>query len=135
MPLQKLHPSAVYEVPLLGSAALLVEGALGVGEGVGRLARRADPPNEALADDPDDRRGHQEGLDPHVEEAVEGGDGVGGVQRREDEVAGQGGLHRDASGLDVSDLPDEDDVGVLAQDGAKASGEGEARPARSSGSG
>ena len=43
-------------------------------------------------------------------------DGVGGVQRREHEVTGERGLHRDAGGLDVADLADEDHVGVLAQD-------------------
>ena len=40
-------------------------------------------------------------------------------------MAGQGGLHRDASGLDVPDLPDEDHVGVLSQNGPKSGGKGE----------
>ena len=120
VPLQKLQPCAADEVRLLGPAALLVERTLRVGQGVGRPARRADPPDEALADDPDDRGGHEEGLDAHVEEAVEGGHRVGGVQRREHEVTGQGRLHGDTGRLDVADLADQDDVGVLAQDGAKA---------------
>ena len=75
---------------------------------------------------PSDRRGDEERLDAHVEEAVERGDRVGGVQRREHEVAGERGLHGDAGGLDVADLADEDDVGVLAQDRLEAVGEGEA---------
>ena len=48
---------------------------------------------------------------------------VGGVERREHEVTGERGLHRDASGLDVSHLADEDHVGVLAQDGLQTAGE------------
>jgi hypothetical protein len=57
---------------------------------------------------------------------VHRGGGVGGVQRRQDQVAGQGGLHGDASRLGVADLADEDDVGVLAEDRAEAVGEGDA---------
>ena len=49
------------------------------------------------------------------------------MQRRHDEVAGQRGLHRDASRLDVADLADEDRVGVLAQDRAQTVGERDAR--------
>jgi hypothetical protein len=48
------------------------------------------------------------------------------VQRREHEVAGERRLHGDAGGLDVADLADEDDVGVLAQDRLQAAGEGDA---------
>ena len=74
----------------------------------------------------DDRRRDEEGLDAHVEEAVQRGGGVGGVQRREHEVAGQRRLHRDPRGLDVADLADQDDVGVLAQDRLQPAGEGDA---------
>ena len=38
-----------------------------------------------------------------------------GVQRGEDQVAGQGGPHGQLGGLGVADLADQDDVGVLAQ--------------------
>ena len=58
---------------------------------------------------------------------MEGGDRVRGVQRREDEVSGQRRLDGDAGGLDVSDLADEDDIGVLAQDRPQPGREGEAR--------
>ena len=57
---------------------------------------------------------------------MQGGDRVGGVQRRQHEVAGERRLHGDARRLDVADLADEDDVGVLAQDRLEAGGEGEA---------
>ena len=53
-------------------------------------------------------------------------DRVGGVQRRQHEVAGQRRLHGDPRGLDVADLADQDDVGVLAQDRLEAAGEGDA---------
>ena len=56
---------------------------------------------------------------------MEGRDGVRGVQGREHQVAGQGGLYGDPGSLDISDLPDENDVGVLSQDGAEACREGE----------
>ncbi len=64
----------------------------------------------------DDRRRDQERLDAHVEQAVQRGDRVGRVQRREHEVPGERGLHGDARGLDVADLADEDHVRVLAKD-------------------
>ena len=54
------------------------------------------------------------------------GRGVGGVERREHEVAGEGGLHRDPGRLGVADLADEDDVGVLAEDRPEPFGEGDA---------
>ena len=48
------------------------------------------------------------------------------VDRRQDEVAGEGGLHCDARGLHVPDLTHEDHVGVLAQDRLQAAGERDA---------
>ena len=114
---------AVEEVRLGRAADLLVEREL-----VGRRlvldpALAADPAHEALADDGQHRRRDEEGLDSHVEEPVQRGRGVGCVQRREHEVAGEGGLHGDARGLDVTDLADEDHVGVLAQDRLQPAGE------------
>ena len=47
-----------------------------------------------------------------------------GVQRREDEVARLGRGERGRDRLEVAHLADEDHVGVLAQRGAKAFGEG-----------
>ena len=51
---------------------------------------------------------------------MHGGDGVVAVQRREHEVAGERRLHGDAGGVGVSDLTDEDDVGVLPQEGLQS---------------
>ena len=47
------------------------------------------------------------------------------MQGGEHEVTREGGLHGDAGGLDVTDLADEDDVGVLAQDRLQSGGEGQ----------
>ena len=46
--------------------------------------------------------------------------GVVGVQRREDQVAGQRGLHGDLGRLAVADFADQHHVRVVAQDGAQA---------------
>ena len=44
----------------------------------------------------------------------------------EDEVAGERGVDGDLRGLGVADFADEDLVGIVAEDGAQAAGEGEA---------
>ena len=89
----------------------------------------ADPAHEPLGDHAETTT-REERLDAHVEQAVQRRHGVGRVQRREHEVAGERRLHRDPRGLDVADLADEDHVGVLAQDRLEPAGEGDARPAR-----
>ncbi len=48
------------------------------------------------------------------------------MQGREDEVSGQGGLDGQVSRFAIADLTDHDDVGVLAEQGAQAVGEGHA---------
>ena len=45
------------------------------------------------------------------------------MQRAEDEVAGERRLDGDLGGLEVADLADHDDVGILAQEGAQGVGE------------
>ncbi len=76
------------------------------------LAEHADQP---LGHDRLDRAGHEERLDAHVDQTGDRRRGVVGVQRREDQVAGQGGLDRDLGHLAVADLADEDDVRRLTQ--------------------
>ncbi len=71
------------------------------------------------------RGGDQEGLHAQVQHAGDGGGGVVRVQRGEDQVAGQRGLDGDVGGFQVADLADEDDVGVLPQEGTQAAGEGQ----------
>ena len=61
-------------------------------------------------------RGRNEvGLDAHVDEPDRRGGGTGRVQRRQHEVTGDRRVGRDARGLRVAHLTDEDDVGVGAQ--------------------
>ena len=45
------------------------------------------------------------------------------MQRRQHQMAGERGLHRDLRGLQIADLADHDDVRVLPQDGAQGPGE------------
>ena len=70
-----------------------------------------------------DSRGREEGLDAHLGEPGDRRRRVVGVQRREDEVAGQRRLDRDLGRLAVADLADHDHVGVRAQHRAQAAGE------------
>ena len=59
----------------------------------------------------------------HVDDPVDGGRGVLGVQGGEDEVASLGRGQGGGDGLEVAELTDQDDVGVLAQDPAERLGE------------
>ena len=71
------------------------------------------------------RRGHEEGLHPHVDQAGHGPGGVVRVQGAEDQVPGEGRLDGHIGRLRVADLPDEDDVGRLPEHGPQDAGEGE----------
>src|SRR5690606_6845630 len=92
----------------------------------GDLAVFADAAQEALGADGDEGGGDVEGLNAHLSEAGDGRGGVVGVEGRDEQVAGEGGLDGDAGGLLVADLADEDDVGVHTQVAAQGAGEGEA---------
>ena len=62
-------------------------------------------------------------LDPHLHEPHEGGRGVVRVKGREDYMAGEGRLDGRLRRLLVPRLTDEDDVGVLPQEGPDDAGE------------
>jgi hypothetical protein len=62
------------------------------------------------------QRTDQEGLDALVDEPRDRPRRVVRVERGEDEVSGQAGLDRDLRRLEVTDLPHQDHVRVLAQD-------------------
>jgi hypothetical protein len=94
--------------------------------GCGPGALRAEAADEALGDDQLDGRGHEEGLDAHVDEARDGAGRVVGVDGGEDEVAGERGADGDLGGVLVADFADHDDVGILAEHVAERAGEGEA---------
>jgi hypothetical protein len=59
----------------------------------------------------------------HVDDPVHGLGGVLGVEGGEDQVAGLGRGQGDRDRLQVAQLPDQDDVGVLAQDVLEGAGE------------
>ena len=64
----------------------------------------ADPPPEALGEDELQRRGQQERLHAHVDQARHGRRAVVGVEGGEDEVAGEGGPDGDLGRLEVARL-------------------------------
>jgi hypothetical protein len=84
------------------------------------LALRAAGADQALRANQVDRARHQERLDAHVHQAADRARRVVGVQRRQHQVPGQRRLDRDLRRLEVADLADQDDVGVLAQERAAA---------------
>jgi hypothetical protein len=94
--------------------------------GVGLEAVPADTADEALGDGADEGGADEEGFDAHFEEPGNGGDAVVGMEGREDEVAGLGGADGYFGGFGIADFADEDDIGVMTEDGAEAAGEGEA---------
>src|SRR6267143_3090998 len=93
---------------------------------VGRAAAGADSPDEPLGEHALEHRGDEVGLAAHVLQPRDGARRVVRVQGREDEVSGEGGLDRDLGRLEVADLADHDDVGILAHDVPEPRGEGEA---------
>ena len=91
---------------------------------IGRLALGADGTHQALGDDGLERGRDQEGLEAHVQQTGDRGRRIIGMQGGEHDVTGQRGLDRDLRGLEVTDLTDQDLVGVLTQDRAQTVGEG-----------
>src|SRR5439155_13480127 len=75
--------------------------------------------HQALGHDPGHAAGDEESLYAEVLETQERADGVRGVQRTQHQVTGQRRVDRELRRLGVTDLPDEDDVGVVAQYGAQ----------------
>jgi hypothetical protein len=111
-------------VPLGGVEAADVQRFVVVVDGVGAVL--ADGANEALGEDAVEGGDEVVGFDAHVEEAAEDIDDIVGVDGGEDEMAGEGGVDGDLRGFLVTDFADEDLVGVMAEDGTQAAGEGEA---------
>lgn len=88
------------------------------------LALGAESPNKALGEDRVQGRADEEGLESDVDETSDRTGGVVGVEGAEDEVAREGCLDADVSGFFIADFAQEDDVGVLAEEGAESGGEG-----------
>src|SRR5690606_5335003 len=82
-----------------------------------------DFPDQSLCDHALEAGADQVGFDAHVDQAGDGAGGVVGVEGAQHQVAGEGGAHGDVGGFAVADFADQDDVGVVAEDGAEDVGE------------
>lgn len=102
---------------------LVADGGGDVGAGP---AGGTDAADEALGEDAVEGGGDEERFDAHVDEACDGAGGIVGVEGGEDLMAGEGGADGDFGGLGIADFADHDDIGILAEDGTEAGGEGEA---------
>ena len=80
---------------------------------VGHLALFAEHPHQPLRQHRRHRSLHPRGLDPHVEQPGDRGRRVVGMDRGEDEMAGDGRLHGDLGRLLVADLAHQDHVRIL----------------------
>ena len=89
------------------------------------LAVRAKHAHEALGEKRADRRSDEERLDAHVDETRDAADGVVGVERGEDQVAGESCADGDFRRFEVAHFPDHHDVRVAAQNRAQGASEGE----------
>ena len=95
--------------------------------GIVRLfAMRTQHADEALREHGFERRGDEIRLDAHVHEPGERAGRVVGVQRGENQVAGERRLHRDLRGFGVANFADENHVRVVAQNRAQPARERQA---------
>src|SRR5690348_4850276 len=94
-------------------------------EPLGPFAVVADHANQSLRHDAIERGDEVVRFDAHVDEAADDVGHVVGVDRGEDQMAGESGLDGDLRGFLVANFADHDFVGIVAQDGAQASREGE----------
>src|SRR5207244_10151107 len=76
-------------------------------------------------DDAFQRGGDEEWLEAKVQQSGDGAGGVVGMQRGEDQMAGERGLHGNFGGFFIADFADENDVGVLTQHRAENAAEGQ----------
>jgi hypothetical protein len=65
-------------------------------------------------------------LDADIDQAGDGAGRVVGVERAENEVAGERGVDGDGGRFQIANFTDHDDVGRLAQHGAQRGGKGHA---------
>ena len=89
------------------------------------LAVLAEHAHEALGEHGFERGGDEIRLDAHVHQPRHRAGRVVGVQRGENQVAGQRRLHGDLRRFLVADFADENHVRVVAQDRAQAAREGQ----------
>src|SRR5208282_5825543 len=82
--------------------------------------------DQALREDAIQRGDEIVRFDAHVDEAADHVGAVIGVDRGEDQVAGEGGVDGDLRGFLVADFADHDFVGVVTQDRTQPAGKREA---------
>ncbi len=97
-----------------------------VGRHIGRGAFLADFADEALRHEAARGRGDQKWLHADVHETGDGAGRVVGVQRGENQMAGERGVDGDGGRFQVADFPDHHDVRRLAQDRAQRGGKRQA---------
>src|SRR6266567_4822689 len=76
----------------------------------------AKPAYEPLRHHPGNGRSEQEAFDPEIDQTRNRSDSPVGVQRREYQMARQGGLNRYMCGFQIAYLTDHDDIRILPQD-------------------
>src|SRR5580698_4732354 len=88
-------------------------------------ARVADQTHQPLRQNAVQRGNEVVRLDAHVQEASNHIDHVVGVDRSEDQVAGQRRLNRDLRRLRIADFANHDLVGIVSQNGSQPAGKGQ----------
>ena len=81
----------------------------------GFAAFQAEEPHQPLGADADHAGGEQEGLHAHVDQPRDGAHRIIRMKRGEHKVPRKARLNRDLCSLQIADLADHHDVGVLAQ--------------------
>src|SRR5215207_5145684 len=89
------------------------------------LAVLADAPYQTLRYHEIYGAGHVEGFDAHVDHTGDRTGCIVGVEGRQHQMAGERRLDGNASGLQVPDLTDHDDVRILPQERFQGGGKGE----------
>ena len=84
---------------------------------------RAEPAQQPLAEDRQQAAPQHVGLDAHVQQPAQGLDGAAGMERAQQQVAGQRGLQGGLGRGAIADLADHDDLGVLPHEEPQAGGQ------------
>ena len=127
VPPHSKQPGAFHEfdiAPFFGIEAAFDEHGIGIPHGP--LAVLAVEADQALRENAVQRGDEVIGLDADVQEAAEHVDHVIGVDRGEDQVAGERRVDGDLRGFLIADFADHDLIGIVTQDGAQAAREGQA---------
>ena len=86
----------------------------------------ANATSQPLGDAANQGGSDQVGLNAHFEQASHRADAVVGVERGKNQVPGLRGADGNFGGFKITNFTDQNDIGVMPQDGAQARGESEA---------